>query len=164
MVSAWYCPICVRSLLFSDLRTKQLKIFLSSDTIGHTQKPQEAPKKLNKQTFKLMKKFSQISQLSDPNENTVSCDYYDLNDFNKVIVTEQDLAVLKLLLFSFNLNFDIIYITESGITKSNLPTSNIHIPRCNIEQTPTESSADGTLIYTFQKLSYKNRPDLNILP
>ena len=80
-----------------------------------------------------MKKFSQISQLNDPNENTVSCDYYDLNDFNKVIVTKQDLAVLhlnisslsphinelKLLLSSFNLNFDIICVTESRITKSN---------------------------------------------
>ena len=35
-VSAWYCPICVRSLPFSDLRTKELKIFLPSDTIKHT--------------------------------------------------------------------------------------------------------------------------------
>ena len=43
-----------------------------------------------------MKKFSQISQLNDPNKNTVSCDYYDLNGFNKVIVTKQDLAVLHL--------------------------------------------------------------------
>ena len=175
-VSAWYCPICIRSLPFSDLRAKELKIFLSSDTIEHTQKPQKAPKKLNKQTCELMKKFSQISQLNDPNKNTVSCDYYDLNDFNKVIVTKQDLAVLhlnisslsshinelKLLLSSFNLNFDIICITESRITKSNLPTSNIHIPYYNIEQTPTESSVGGTLIYISQKLSYKNRPDLQI--
>ena len=69
---------------------------------------------------------------------------------------------LKLLLSSFNLNFDIICITESRITKSNLPTSNIHIPGYNIEQTPTESSAGGTLIYISQKLSYKNRLDLQI--
>ena len=69
---------------------------------------------------------------------------------------------LKLLLPSFNLNFDIIYITESRITESNLPTSNIHIPGYNTEQTPTESSAGGTLIYISQKRSYKNRPDLEI--
>ena len=123
-----------------------------------------------------MKTFSQISQLNDPNENTVSCDYYDLNDFNKVIAIKQDLAVLhlnisslssyinelKLLLSSFNLNFDIICITESRITKPNLPTSNIHIPGYNIEQAPTVSSAGGTLIYISQKRSYKNRPDLQI--
>ena len=74
-VSAWYCPICVRSLPFLDFRTKELKIFLSSDTIEHTQKPQKAPKKLNKQTHELMEKFPEISQLNDPNKNTVSCDY-----------------------------------------------------------------------------------------
>ena len=135
-------------------------MLLSSDTIEHTQKLQKATKKLNKQTGKLIKKFSQISQLYASNENTVSCDYYDLNDFNKVIVTKQDLAVLhlnisslsshinelKLLLFNFNLNFDIICITESRITKSNPPTGNIHIPGYYIEQTLTESSAGGTLI------------------
>ena len=69
---------------------------------------------------------------------------------------------LKLLLSSFNENFDIICITESRITKSNLPTINIHIPGYNIEQTLTESSAGGTLIYISQKLSYKNRSDLQI--
>ena len=168
----------VRSLSFSDLRTKELKILLSSDTIEHTQKPQKATKKLNKQTRKLIKKFSQISQLNASNENTVSCNYYDLNDFNNVIVTKHDLAVLhlnissfsshinelKLPLFNFNLNFNIICITESRITskKSNLPTGNIHIPGYNIEQTLTESSAGGTLIYISQKLSYKNMPDLQI--
>ena len=43
-----------------------------------------------------MKKSSQISQLNDLNENTVSCDNYDLNDFDKVIVTKQDWSVLHL--------------------------------------------------------------------
>ena len=123
-----------------------------------------------------MKKISQIIQLNDPNENTVSCDYYYLIDFNKVIVTKQDLAVLhlnisllsshinklKLLLSSFNLTFDIICITESRITKSNLLTSNIYIPGYNNEQNPAESSAGGTLIYISQKISDKNRPDLQI--
>ena len=54
-VSGWYFPICARSLPFSDLRTNELKIFLSSDFIEHTQKPQKAPKKLNKKTRELMK-------------------------------------------------------------------------------------------------------------
>ena len=91
------------------------------------QKPQKAAKTLNKQTNKIIKKrFSQISRLNDTNENTVRCDYYDLNDFNKVIVIKQDLAVLhlnisslsshhnelKLLLPSRNLNVGIICIKE----------------------------------------------------
>ena len=37
-VSAWYYPICVRSLPSSDLRSKELRIFLSSDTIESTHK------------------------------------------------------------------------------------------------------------------------------
>ena len=104
---------------------------------------------MNKQTCELTKKFSQISQLEDPNKNTVTCDYYNLNDFNKVIVTKQDLAVLHLnisslsahinelkpLLSSLNLNFT-IRISESRIIKSNVPTSNIHILGYNIEQKP----------------------------
>ena len=53
-------------------------MFFSSDTWEHTQKPLTIPKKLNKQIRKLMKKFSQISQLNDPNKNTLSCDYYGL--------------------------------------------------------------------------------------
>ena len=48
------------------------------------------------------------------------------------------------------------------MTKANLPTSNKHIPGYNIEETRTESSVGGTLIYISQKLSYKNRPDLQI--
>ena len=89
-----------------------------------------------------MKKFSKISQLNDPNKNNVSCNYYDLNYFNKFIVKKQDLAVLylristlssyinelKYLLSGLNLNFDIICISESRTTKSNLPTSSIHVP------------------------------------
>ena len=87
-LSAWYCPICVRISSFSDLRTKVRRMFLSSDNLNHEQKPQTAPEKLNKETRELMKKFYQIILLNDANQNTVSCDYYDLNDFNKVIVTK----------------------------------------------------------------------------
>ena len=64
------------------------RMFLSSDNLNHEQKPQTAPEKLNKETPELMKKFYQIILLNDANQNTVSCDYYDLNDFNKVIVTK----------------------------------------------------------------------------
>ena len=139
------------------------------------QKPQKTAKTLNKQTNKIIKKrFSQISRLNDTNENTVRCDYYDLNDFNKVIVIKQDLAVLhlnmsslsshhnelKLLLLSKNLNFGIICIKErqrftKELLKSSLPTSNIHIPGYSNEQTPTQSSAGGSLIYISQNLITK---------
>ena len=38
-LSALHCPICVRNLPFSDLRTKELRMFLLPDTLEHTQKP-----------------------------------------------------------------------------------------------------------------------------
>ena len=56
VVSAWYCPICVRSLPFSDLRTKELKIFLSFDTIEHT-KTTESSKKTEKTNLRTNKKI-----------------------------------------------------------------------------------------------------------
>lgn len=81
--------------MFTFLRLKdKIRMFFSFDTSEHTQKLQTTPKKLNKQTRQLMKKFSKIIQLNKNKENTASCDYYDLNDSNKVIVTKQDFAVL----------------------------------------------------------------------
>ena len=41
-------------------------------------------------------------------------------------------------------------------------TTNTELPGYNIEQTPTESSAGGTLIHISQKLSHKRRTDLQI--
>ena len=101
-----------------------------------------------------MKKFSQISQLNDSNDNTVSWDYYDLIDFSKVIVTKQDLAVLclnifslishinelKLLLSSLKLNLDILSRTESRITTYLV----------------TEFSAGATLIYISKTFLQKH--------
>ena len=43
---------------------------------------------------------------------------------------------LKLLLSGLNLNSDIICISESRITKSNLQTSNVHIPGYNLNKHP----------------------------
>ena len=68
----------------------------------------------------------------------------------------------KTLLSQVDTKFDIICISESRISKKNSLTSNIDIQRDNIEQTPTESSAGGSLIYISQKLSYKLREDLQI--
>ena len=38
-LSALYCPSCIQNLSFSDLRTKELRMFLLPDTLEHTQKP-----------------------------------------------------------------------------------------------------------------------------
>ena len=69
---------------------------------------------------------------------------------------------LRAFLSLVNHKFDIICISESRISTKHPQTTNIDLPSFNIERTPTESSAGGTLIYNSQNLSYKPRKDLQI--
>ena len=92
------------------------------------------------------------------------------------IIEQKDLSIIHLNISSIsshindlrnflnliNLKIDIICISESRISTKNPQTTNIDLPGYNIEQTPTESSAGGTLIYISQSLSYKPRKDLHI--
>ena len=104
----------------------------------------------------------------EESENLVSCDYYYVHDLNKIQIHQHDLSIihlnislashiheLKLFFSLIKVSFDIICISESRISKHNLPTININIPRYNNERTPTKSK-------NRQKISYKIRNDLNI--
>ena len=86
-------PLCqpFAFLRLCDKRTKNFFLFRYSE---HTKKPQKTAKKLNNKTSELLEKLSQISKLDGPNENTVSCDYYNLMISRKL--KKQDLAVLHL--------------------------------------------------------------------
>ena len=102
-----------------------------------------------------MSRFKQVNQLFDRSENSISCDYYDVDDFNKIVINQSDLTVihlnisslalhidkLKLFLSLIKTKFDIICISESRITKSNSLTVNINIvvitlsiPQQNLKQ------------------------------
>ena len=100
----------------------------------------------------------------EESENPVSCDYYHVHDLNKIQIHQHDLSIihlnislashiheLKLFFSLLKVSFDIICISESRISKHNLPTININIPGYNIEHTPTESKAGGTLMYISEK-------------
>ena len=120
-----------------------------------------------------MHKFQQLNNIFDQSENTISCDYYDLKDFQKIRIKQQDFSLLHLNISSLsfhikylvnflallNTKFDVICITESH---KNLLTTNIELPGYSIEKTPSESSAGGSLIYISQNLSYKRQTDLQI--
>ena len=69
---------------------------------------------------------------------------------------------LKSFLTELRIKFDIICISESILSQQNPQTTNINLAGYNIEQTPTESSAGGVLLYISQKFSYKQRKDLQI--
>ena len=122
-----------------------------------------------------MSRFKQVNQHFDQLENSVSCDYYDVDDLNKIVINQSDLTVMhlnisslalhidkhKLFLSLIKTKFDIICISESRITKKTL-TTNTNIPGYNFEHTPTESKAGGLLMYISDKICYKLCNDLNI--
>ena len=101
--------------------------------------------------------FKQVNQLFDQSENSISCDYYDVDDFNKIGINQSDLTViylnisclalhidkLKLFLSLIKTTFDIICISESRITKNNSLTTNIKIPGYSFEHTRKDSKAGG---------------------
>ena len=69
---------------------------------------------------------------------------------------------LEQLLHSTNLNFDVIAISETRITKNKAQINHIDSSNYSYEHFPTDSSAGGTLLYVRNHLSYKTRNDLNI--
>ena len=148
---AWYCGDCTTKIPFT-LSNKDFKDFLYSTT---TPQPSQILQKSSKEIKKMMSRFKQVNQLFDRSENSISCDYYDVDDFNKIVVNQSDLTVihlnisslalhidkLKLFLSLIKTKFDIICISESRITKSNSLTVNINIvvitlsiPQQNLKQ------------------------------
>ena len=106
-----------------------------------------------------------MNQIFDQSGNLISCDYYDIPEFKKMKIREQqDLSILHLNISSIlahindlrnflnlvNQKIDIICTSESIISTKNPQTTNIDLPGYNIEQTPTESSAGETLIYIIK--------------
>ena len=61
-----------------------------------------------------------------------------------------------------NMNFDIIAISETRITKNINKIFNINLNNYVFEFIPTESSAGRTLINVANHLAYKRRTDLQI--
>ena len=125
---------------------------------------------------KMMSRFKQVNQLFDQSENSITCDYYDVDDLNKIVINQSDLVIhlnisslalhigkLKLFLRLIKTKLDIICISKSRITKNNSSTLlNINLPGYNFEDTPTESKAGSSSMYISGKISYKLRNDLNI--
>ena len=132
---------------------------------------------MNKKTTEFLKKFREISQTIEQSENPLGCDYYDISDFKKLKINkQQDLSILHLNISSISAHiddlktllnlahhkFDIISISESRISVKHPQTTNIDLSGFSMEQTPTEASAGGTLIYISQSLTYKPSKDRQI--
>ena len=130
---------------FSQINNKEfINLLYPKNTL---QQLPQIIKKSNKEIKDLMARFKQVNDLLDPSENLTSWDYYDVNDISKLRSNENNLSVihlnisslplrineLKLFLSFFKYRFDIISVSESRITKSNILTTNIDIPGYNIE-------------------------------
>ena len=64
------------------------------------------------------------------------------------------------LINELKLQFDILGISESRILKSQSLNTNFSLQNYVIEQTPTESTAGGALLYINERHSYKTPPTL----
>ena len=80
---AWYCADCTTEIPFSTLSNKDFKDFLYSTT---TPQPSQILQKSSKEIKKMMSRFKQVNQLFDQSENSISCDYYDINGFSKIVI------------------------------------------------------------------------------
>ena len=156
------------------MNDKEIKSFLKTSKTSAT--PTQVTSKTKLQTKEFIKSFKQLKEMLEESENPVSCDYYNAHDHNKIQIHQNDLSIIhlnisslasyahkiKLFLSLLKVSFDIILIFESRISKHNLPTININIPGYNIEHTPNESKAGGTLMYISEKIISKILRDLNI--
>ena len=137
---------------------------------------------LNKLTGALINLMNQLNNFTDgEKENELklpSCKYRDLDYFqtfsssfkrktlsfflmNLSSLTE-NFGDFNILLNDLNVNFDILAITESRIKKDSSSPINLHLDKYSVEQTPTETSTGGTLLYINKRLSYQLRNDLKL--
>ena len=127
----------------------------------------------------LLRQLNNLSEKeNNDNENLPNCKYRDISYFSNLDV---ELKSKCLSFFHLNINslsknfdnfnhlinelkleFDILGISESRILKSQSLNTNVSLQNYVIEQTPTESTAGGALLYINKRHSYKTRPDLAI--
>ena len=86
------------------------------------------------------------------------CLFFHINSYS----LNKNFEELRDLLQSTNIQFDVIAINETRITKNSSVSQNIELRNYSFEHTPKESSAEGTLLYIANHLSYKTLSDLSI--
>ena len=107
-------------------------------------------------------------------DNTFKSKYYNYEEFLSIPDKCKSFSALHINIASLTYHFDefctllsmlkhsfgILAVTESRFSKFTSPSINFSIPGYSWEQTPTESSAGGALLYISNNLPYKLRSDL----
>ena len=107
------------------------------------------------------------------NENLPNCKYRDISYFSNLDVElkskclsffhlninslSKNFDYFKHLINKLKLEFNILGISESRILKSQSLSTNVSLQNYVIEQTPTESTVGGALLYINKRHSYKTR-------
>ena len=137
---------------------------------------------LNKPAGALINLMNQLNNFADDEkENELklpNCKYKDIDYFQKlsrnfkrktlsffhmnVSSLTKNVDHFNILLNDLNVNFDIVAITESRIKKDSPSPVNLHLDKYLVEQTPTETSAGGTLLYINKRLPYQLKNDLKL--
>ena len=180
----WYYFSCSNTLFpFGNLNNQNFLNFIgNNDTITSSEINNLNSPLLLKPPPDLTLLFNQFNNAipenrSDP-ENVIQSKYYDIDQLQKLKIPNKENSLslfhinacslnktfeeLQNPLQSTNINVDVIAITEARVPKNVSVTQNIVLNNHSFEQTPTESSAGGTLLYIAIRLSYKIRNDLKI--
>ena len=148
----WYCILCTSEILpFYTVNS------IMPPPIGSLNKPAGA-------LINLMNQLNNFADDEKENELKLpNCKYKDIDYFQKlsrnfkrktlsffhmnVSSLTKNVDHFNILLNDLNVNFDIVAITESRIKKDSPSPVNLHLDKYLVEQTPTETSAGGTLLY-----------------
>ena len=180
----WYCIVCISEIFpFNSLTDKQLALILLTGTNISFEFDNIFsdislfPPSNKSRTFKSFNDFISSNRGLDDNNfsSNINCKYFDIDEFcaanfnqntpfsllhMNISSLSAHLDELDTMLTLLNQEFSIIGISETRIKKDfQLPT-NINIEGYSIEQTPTEASCGGTLLYINNNLNYKLRDDL----
>ena len=88
-------PNMCEEMPFSSLSNKKFNIYLSRNP-PHPSSQAVLSKKIDKHTKEILKKLKDLNKLFDHTESAVSCDYFDINEYKKVKIKEQDFSLLHL--------------------------------------------------------------------
>ena len=182
----WHCLRCNSEIYAFGSLNKQNFVSFIRENLTDSLKLDN----LNSTSTLVLKQPANLSQLfnqfdntnknhtnKDP-DNVVKCRYYDIEEIQTLKIPNKSKFLsmfpintcslsknfddLEYLLKTTNMNFNIIAISETRITKNVNKITNININNYAYEFTPTESSAGGNLIYVANHLAYKPRTDLQI--
>ena len=162
----WYCLNCTKELFpFSDISDNVFHQEVIGKHIKFVTRKENSKngkncflEELNSKSEIPTKYLSleEIKNLNNENKDNLSVFHMNINSLDFYYDS------LETFFTDSNSNFEIIGITETRIKKSQPLLTNISLPNYNIEQTPTESTKGGALLYIKSCLNYKLRPYLQI--